>query len=77
MSLVLRRGLQQLTAYLMRKNILFVPPGNVESGAGGKKFETGLGEFGTTLAGQHHVQFFAQAVQIENVAGGVLQLLPG
>ena len=52
----------------MCENILFVPAGKVELGAGGKKAEAFLGKFRALLTCQPLQQDLAQLVQMQHGA---------
>src|SRR5512145_1829489 len=58
----------------MRKNILFRPPGQVQSGAGRKKSEARIGQRLATLAPQQFVEFYLDRMKMEHVGRGIAKL---
>src|SRR5579859_5971468 len=60
---------------LVRENVFLFPTRQIEGGAVGKEVETGLGQLDPAFARQQFVHLVAQAVQIEHVRGGIVELL--
>src|SRR5579871_2415186 len=59
---------------LMRKNIHFVPSGEIERSTRRQEFETGARELGAALARQHAVERLFQAVEIGDVVRRIGEL---
>src|SRR3546814_14064357 len=60
---------------LMGKDVDFLPAGNVERGARGQELEAGPCQALAALAPQHDTQLGAQVGQMQDVAGGIGELV--
>lgn len=58
----------------MRENVLGLPALQIEPGARRQELETGFRKLAAALARNHHVELFAQAVQMQHVGGGIGEL---
>ena len=61
----------------MGKDVLGRPAAEIETRAVGQETETGGGQFIAALARQHHVQFFAQRMEMQHIGRGIGDLRIG
>ena len=62
---------------LMGENVLFGPAGQIEPGARRQKFECRLRQRRPPLTRQHRIEALAQRMQVQDIGGGIAQLLVG
>jgi hypothetical protein len=61
----------------MCEDVLLRPPFQVKQDARREKLERGLRQLGSPLTRKHCIEPGAQRVQVQNVGGGIAQLLVG
>src|SRR5579862_7531326 len=63
------------TTTLMREDVLLRPAFEIKQSACRQEIKAAARQFGAVLARQHHVESRAQRVQVQDVGGGIAQLL--
>ena len=61
----------------MREDVLLRPAFEIKQGARRQEIKAPARQFGAMFTRQHQIESGAQRMQVENVGGGVAQLLVG